>query len=160
MIFTLRTNDIAQGLMIVHSSGFAPQEHSTATMLLIAVGRSVFGIPNALWVWAIVGIFVVVLLTRTVFGRRVYAIGNRESAVYLSGVDTRRVVIACFAISGSCSALSGLLLAGYSTHAYQSMGHPYLLPAIPAVVLGGHSILRRRRTLLGPIARVILITLL
>jgi ribose transport system permease protein len=160
MIFTLGTNAIAQGLMIVRTSGFAPQEHSTATMHLIAVGRSVFGIPNALWVWAIVGIFVVVLLTRTVFGRRVYAIGNRESAVYLSGVDTRRVVIACFAISGSCSALSGVLLAGYSTHAYQAMGDPYLLPAIAAVVLGGNSILGGRGTFLGTIAGVILITLL
>jgi len=160
MIFTLGTNAIAQGLMIVHTSGFAPQEHSTATMHLIAVGRSVFGIPNALWVWAIVGTFVVVLLTRTVFGRRVYAIGNREPAVYLSGVDTRRVVIACFAISGSCSALSGVLLAGYSTHAYQAMGDPYLLPAIAAVVLGGNSILGGRGTFLGTIAGVILITLL
>ena len=160
MIFTLGTNAIAQGLMIVHTSGFAPQERSTAMMHLIAVGRSVLGIPNALWVWVIVGLFVVVLLTRTVFGRRVYAIGNRESAVYLSGVDTRRVVIACFAISGSCSALSGVLLAGYSTHAYQAMGDAYLLPAIAAVVLGGNSILGGRGTFLGTIAGVILITLL
>lgn len=160
MIFTLSTNAIAQGLMVVHTSGFAPQERSTATMHLIAVGRSVFGVPNALWVWAIVGLVVVVLLSRTVFGRRVYAIGNRESAVYLSGVDTRRVVIGCFAISGGCSALSGVLLAGYSTHAYQAMGDPYLLPAIAAVVLGGTSILGGRGTFLGTIAGVILITLL
>jgi len=160
MIFTLGTNAIAQGLMVVHTSGFAPQERSTATMHLIAVGRSVFGVPNALWVWAIVGLVVIVLLSRTIFGRRVYAIGNREPAVYLSGVDTRRVVIGCFAISGSCSALSGVLLAGYSTHAYQAMGDPYLLPAIAAVVLGGNSILGGRGTFLGTIAGVILITLL
>ena len=160
MIFTLGTNAIAQGLMVVHTSGFAPQERSTATMHLIAVGRSVFGVPNALWVWAIVGLAVVVLLHRTIFGRRVYAIGNREPAVYLSGVDTRRVVIGCFAISGACSALSGVLLAGYSTHAYQAMGDPYLLPAIAAVVLGGTSILGGRGTFLGTIAGVILITLL
>ena len=160
MIFTLGTNAIAQGLMIVHTSGFAPQEHSTPTMHLIAVGRSIFGVPNALWVWAIVGMLVVVLLTKTVFGRRVYAIGNRESAVYLSGVDTRHVIIACFAISGSCSALSGVLLAGYSTHAYQAMGDPYLLPAIAAVVLGGNSILGGRGTFPGTVAGVILITLL
>jgi len=160
MIFTLGTNAIAQGLMVVHTSGFAPQERSTAAMHLIAVGRSVFGVPNALWVWAAVGVIVVVLLSRTIFGRRVYAIGNRESAVYLSGVDTRRVVIGCFAMSGSCSALSGVLLAGYSTHAYQAMGDPYLLPAIAAVVLGGTSILGGRGTFLGTIAGVILITLL
>lgn len=160
MIFTLGTNAIAQGLMVVHTSGFAPQERSTPTMHLIAVGRSVFGIPNALWVWAIISLVVVVLLNRTIFGRRIYAIGNRESAVYLSGVDTRRVIIACFAISGSCSALCGVLLAGYSTHAYQAMGDPYLLPAIAAVVLGGTSILGGRGTFLGTIVGVILITLL
>jgi ribose transport system permease protein len=160
MIFTLGTNAIVQGLMVVHTSGFAPQERSTAMMHLIAVGRSAFGVPNAVWVWAIVGAFVVVLLGRTILGRRIYAIGNRESAAYLSGVDTRRVIIACFAICGSCSALSGVLLAGYSTHAYQAMGDPYLLPAIAAVVLGGTNILGGRGTFLGTIAGVIFITLL
>lgn len=160
MIFTLGTNVLAQGLMIVHTSGYAPQDRATPTMHLIAVGRSLFGVPNALWVWGAVALIVIILLTRTVFGRRVYAIGNRESAVYLSGVDTRRIVLICFAISGSCSALSGVLLAGYSTHAYQAMGDPYLLPAIAAVVLGGTRILGGRGTFLGTIAGVILITLL
>jgi ribose transport system permease protein len=160
MIFTLGTNVLAQGLMIVHTSGYAPQDRATATMHMIAVGRSFFGVPNALWVWGTVAIIVIILLTRTVFGRRVYAIGNRESAVYLSGVDTRRIVLVCFAISGSCSALSGVLLAGYSTHAYQAMGDPYLLPAIAAVVLGGTRILGGRGTFLGTVAGVILITLL
>jgi ribose transport system permease protein len=160
MIFTLGTNVLAQGLMIVHTSGYAPQDRATTAMHLIAVGRTLFGIPNALWVWGVVALILIILLTRTVFGRRVYAIGNRESAVYLSGVDTRRVILICFAISGSCSALSGVLLAGYSTHAYQAMGDPYLLPAIAAVVLGGTRILGGRGTFLGTIAGVILITLL
>jgi ribose transport system permease protein len=160
MIFTLSTNVLAQGLMIVHTSGYAPQDRATATMHLISVGRSLFGIPNALWVWGAVALIVIVLLTSTVFGRRVYAIGNRESAAYLSGVDTRRVILICFAISGSCSALSGVLLAGYSTHAYQAMGDPYLLPAIAAVVLGGTRILGGRGSFLGTIAGVVLITLL
>jgi ribose transport system permease protein len=160
MIFTLGTNVLAQGLMIVHTSGYAPQDRATSAMHWIAVGRSLFGVPNALVVWGLVALVLIVLLTRTVFGRRVYAIGNRESAAYLSGVDTRRVVLFCFAISGACSAFSGVLLAGYSTHAYQAMGDPYLLPAIAAVVLGGTRILGGRGTFLGTIAGVILITLL
>src|SRR6185295_15323115 len=51
MIFTLATNAIAQGLMVVHTSGFAPQEHATPAMHFIAVERSILGIPNAVWVW-------------------------------------------------------------------------------------------------------------
>ena len=160
MIFTLGINVLAQGLMIVHTSGYAPQDQATSAMHILAVGRSIFGVPNALWIWAFVGFIVILLLTRTVLGRRIYAIGNRESAAYLSGVDTRRVTLICFAIAGSCSALSGVLLAGYSTHAYQAMGDPYLLPAIAAVVLGGTRILGGRGTFLGTVAGVILITLL
>jgi ribose transport system permease protein len=53
-----------------------------------------------------------------------------------------------------------VLLAGYSTKAYQAMGDPYLLPAIAAVVLGGTSILGGRGSYLGTVAGVVLITLL
>src|SRR5262249_26471074 len=153
-------NAIAQGLMVVHTSGFAPQEHATEAMHFIAVERSVLGIPNAVWVWAIVGGATVVLLRRTTFGRRGYAIGNSERAVFLSRANVNRVVIICCAISGACSAFAGVLLAGYSTKAYQAMGDPYLLPAIAAVVLGGTSILGGRGTYLGTVAGVILVTLL
>jgi ribose transport system permease protein len=160
MIFTLAMNAIAQGLMVVHTSGFAPQDHATPAMHAIAVERWVLGIPNAVWVWAALGAATVVLLRRTTFGRRVYAIGNSERAVFLSRGHVRRVVVACFAISGACSAFAGVLLAGYSTKAYQAMGNPYLLPAIAAVVLGGTSILGGRGSYLGTVAGVILVTLL
>ena len=160
MIFTLGMNAIAQGLMVIHTSGFAPQDHATPAMHFIAVQRSILGIPNSVWVWAIVGALVVVLLTRTAFGRRIYAIGNSERAVFLSRVNGARVIVACFALGGACSAFAGVLLAGYSTKAFQAMGDPYLLPAIAAVVLGGPSILGGRGTYLGTVAGVILVTLL
>ena len=100
------------------------------------------------------------LLTRTTFGRAVYGIGNRERAAYLSGVNTRRVVMIAFAISGGLAAFGGVLLAGYASKAAQSMGDAYLLPSIAAVVLGGTNILGGRGTYLGTVAGVILITLL
>ena len=160
MIFTLGMNAIAQGLMVVHTSGFAPQDHATAAMHFFAVERSIFGIPNAVWVWAALGALATVVLRRTTFGRRVYAIGNSERVVFLSRVNVKLVLVACFAISGACSAFAGVLLAGYSTKAYQAMGDPYLLPAIAAVVLGGTSILGGRGTYLGTVAGVIVVTLL
>ena len=107
-----------------------------------------------------VGACAVFLLTRTTFGRAVYGIGNRESAAYLSGVPTQRVVVAVFALSGALAAFGGVLLAGYAGKAAQSMGDAYLLPAIAAVVLGGTSILGGRGNYIGTIAGVILITLL
>jgi ribose transport system permease protein len=160
MIFTLGINAVAQGFMIVRTGGAAPQDMATESMHDLATGRLILGIPNPVWVWVIVGLATVFLLRRTIFGRAVYAIGNREVAAYLSGIRTQRVVLAAFAMSGALSAFAGALLAGYSTKAYQGMGDPYLLPSIAAVVLGGTSILGGRGTYIGTVAGIILITLL
>jgi ribose transport system permease protein len=160
MIFTLGINAVAQGLIVVHTGGFAPQDRATPAMHLIATGRSLLGIPNALLVWAVVGGATLFLLHRTSFGRAVYAVGNRERAAYLSGIATRRVTLLCFVIAGACSAAAGVLLTGYSTKAYQAMGDAYQLPAIAAVVLGGTHILGGRGTYPGTVVGVVLITLL
>ncbi|WP_374649714.1 ABC transporter permease [Dongia sp.] len=160
MIFTLGMNAVAQGLMVLRTGGFAPQDHSTETMHFLATGRSILGIPNALFVWVAVAAGAIFILGRTTYGRAVYAIGNRERAAYLSGLPTQRVMMLAFMASGGLSAFAGVLLAGYSTKAYQSMGDPYLLPAVAAVVLGGTNILGGRGSYIGTIAGVILITLL
>jgi ribose transport system permease protein len=168
MIFTLGVNAVAQGLMVLHTGGFAPQDHATPLMHWLAVKRTIsfeifgtqIGIPNVLFVWLLIGVILVFILRRTPFGRYIYAFGNRESATYLSGVSTRAVLIACFGLCSTLAALAGVLLAGYSTKAYQAMGDPYLLPAIAAVVLGGTNILGGRGKYLGTVGGVILITLL
>lgn len=160
MIFTLGTNAVAQGLMILRTGGFAPQDMAPPAMRAIATGHDILGVPNAVWIWLVVGLGTAFALRRTRFGRAIYAIGNREQAAYLSGVRTRLVVMGTFAVSGGLAAFAGVLLAGYSTKAYQGMGDAYLLPAIAAVVLGGTSILGGRGTYAGTVAGVILITLL
>jgi ribose transport system permease protein len=160
MIFTLGINAVAQGLIVVQTGGFAPQDRATATMHLLATGRSILGLPNALMVWIVIGAATLFMLHRTSLGRSIYAVGNRERAAYLSGVDTRRVTLLCFVLAGACSAAAGVLLTGYSTKAYQAMGDAYQLPAIAAVVLGGTNILGGRGHYLGTVVGVILITLL
>jgi ribose transport system permease protein len=160
MIVTLAVNAVAQGLMVVYTGGYSPQDSASPAMRWLATGALIPGVPNAVLVWALVGAATVFALSRMSFGRKVYAIGNRERAAYLSGVDTRKVVMAAFAISGSLSAFGGVLLAGYASKAAQSMGDPYLLPSIAAVVLGGTSILGGKGSYLGTVAGVILITLL
>ena len=160
MVVTLAINAVAQGLMVVHTGGFSPQDASSPAMRALATGETLLGIPNAILVWGAIGVAATFLLTRTTFGRTVYAIGNRERAAYLSGARTRLVVMSAFGLSGGLSAFGGVLLAGYASKAAQAMGDPYLLPAIAAVVLGGTSILGGRGNYLGTVAGVILITLL
>lgn len=160
MIFTLGMNAVAQGLMVFHTGGFSPQDSVTPLMRSMVVGEIIPGVANPILIWAILGVATVFMLTRTTLGRQIYAIGNRERAVFLSGVDTRRVLVICFVISGACAAFAGIILAGWSNRSFQAMGDPYLLPTIAAVVLGGTHVLGGRGTYLGTVAGVLLITLL
>jgi ribose transport system permease protein len=128
-------------------------------MLFLAKGR-LFGIPVAVFVWAAVSVIIATILTRTGFGRSIYATGSREAAAYLSGIRTRLVIVGAFVTSSLCAATAGVLLAGYSAKAYQGMGNAFLLPAIAAVVLGGTNILGGRGRYVGTLVGVILIVLL
>lgn len=160
MIVTLATNAVAQGLMVVYTGGYSPKDNASPAMRYLATGELVSGVPNSVISWTVVGVLAVFILNKTTFGRSIYGIGNRERAAYLSGINTRRIVMLTFGISGGLAALGGVLLAGYASKAAQSMGDAYLLPAIAAVVLGGTSILGGRGTYAGTIAGVLLITLL
>ena len=159
MIFTLGVDSVLRGLMVAHTGGFAPQTEATPIMRFLAADR-ILGIPVAILVWALVGIVVALILSRTPFGRQIYATGNREAAAYLSGIRTRGVIIGAFVMSGVCAAIAGMLLAGYSTQAYQGMGNAYLLPSIAAVVIGGTRILGGQGRFAGTVVGVILIVLL
>lgn len=160
MILTLGTNAVLLGLAVLYTGGFAPQTKASPLMLVLGKESSFAGVPNVLWVWLIGSLLFVLLLRATPFGRKVYAIGNRERAAYLSGVRTARVVMMCFVISGFTSALGGILLAGRLNQSYQGMGDEYLLPAVAAVVLGGTNILGGRGTYVGTVAGVLVISLL
>ncbi len=159
MIFTLGVDSVMRGLMVAHTGGFAPRTEATPLMRWLAAG-SIAGIPSAIFVWAAVSVAVALILARTGFGRSIYATGTREGAAYLSGIRTRLVITGAFVASGLCSAAAGVLLAGYSTRAYQGMGNAYLLPAIAAVVLGGTRILGGSGRYVGTVVGVILIVLL
>lgn len=159
MIFTLGVDSVMRGLMVALTGGFSPRTESTPAMHFLASGE-LLGIPVAIFVWGAVAAAIGTILTRTAFGKSIYATGNREAASYLSGIRTRWVIVGSFAVSGVCAAAAGILLAGYSNKAFQGMGVPYLLPAIAAVVLGGTHILGGRGRLVGTLIGVILIVVL
>jgi len=160
MIFTLGVNTVLLGLMVMLTGGHAPQSAATDLMLFIGRDRTFDVIPHSVVLWILVSAALVFMLTRTSFGRYMYAIGNRESATYLSGVNTPWVIVGAFVICSLCASIAGLALAGYSARAFQAMGDPYLLPSIAAVVLGGTHILGGRGRYAGTVVGVILIVLL
>ncbi|WP_299740330.1 ABC transporter permease [uncultured Roseobacter sp.] len=159
MVWTLAVNSMLLGVAVLNTGGFNPKGEASDTMIWLATGQ-LAGIPAAFLIWMLVAGMMALVLTRSGFGRYLSAIGYNEKATFLSGVSTPSVIFAAFAIAGVCSALGGVLLAGYANQAYQSMGDPFLLPTIAAVVIGGTSILGGRGSLVGTIGGVLFITLL
>ncbi|MEM6941484.1 MAG: ABC transporter permease [Pseudomonadota bacterium] len=159
MVWTLAVNSMLLGLAVLNTGGFNPRGEASPLMIGMASG-SALGVPLSFVLWMSVSLALGYFLVRTPFGRYLRSIGYNEKATFLSGVATPSVVFAAFAIAGMCSALGGVMLAGYANQAYQSMGDPFLLPTIAAVVIGGTSILGGRGGLFGTIGGALFITLL
>lgn len=159
MVWTLAVNSMLLGVAVLNTGGFSPRGVASPLMIEAATG-TVAGIPFAFLLWMAVAVILGLFFAHTGFGRYLSSIGYNEKATFLSGVSTPSVIFAAFMIAGACSALGGVLLAGYANQAYQSMGDPFLLPTIAAVVIGGTSILGGRGSLVGTIGGVLFITIL
>lgn len=124
--------------------------------LIVSGGSPVFGLSDAfkgiasgaigntiLPVLAVYFLFVLLLsgfiLTKTVFGRRIYAIGGNESAAAVSGINVKRMRVVIYAISGTLAGFAGFLLASRTYQGSPTAGQSYELDAIAAVIIGGIS---------------------
>ncbi|MDR2456844.1 MAG: ABC transporter permease [Deltaproteobacteria bacterium] len=159
LVWTLSMNSILLGLSTFLTSGHKPRGVCPKILTDIAHGH-VLGIPSVFILWSLLGVIAALTLRRTVFGKYLYAIGNSEKAVYMSGVPTAKVVIFTFVLAGFLTTLGGQLLAGYVNQAYQSMGDTYVMPILASIVIGGTSILGGRGTYLGTVLGVLFVTLL
>jgi erythritol transport system permease protein len=92
-----------------------------------------------------------ILLTRTAFGRRLYAVGGNERAAGLAGVPVDTIKTMVYVISGFCAALVGVVLASELTAATPQTGETFELNAIAAVVIGGAALSGGRGNVRGTI---------
>jgi len=104
-----------------------------------------------------VGAFV---LSRTKFGRHVYAVGGNEEAARLSGVPISRVKLGVYAISGACAGLAAVLMVGQLRSGGPDAGMLYELNAIAAAVIGGASLFGGLGTAWGALIGALLIGVL
>lgn len=107
------------------------------------------GIPIGVIVLAVLAIICGIVLSRTAFGRWLYASGGNERAADLSGVPVKRVKVIVYVLSGVCAAIAGLVLSSQLTSAGPTAGTTYELTAIAAVVIGGAALTGGRGTVRG-----------
>lgn len=141
-IGTLAVSIIYRGIAIVITGGaiVAPLPEQIFTFQMWT-WPSLLGLTAGSVMMLAVTILLGVVLWRTTFGRRVYAVGGNKEAARLSGIRTGAVHVAVFAISGLCSAMAGMILASRAGSAQPGMAIGVELTAIAAVVIGGTSIL-------------------
>ncbi|MGW0591444.1 ABC transporter permease [Streptosporangium sp. NPDC002607] len=164
-IATLGMLYVARGLALLISGGLtytnldgSPQLGNTGFGLL--GNARPLGIPAPIWIMIVLSVAVMLVLTRTPFGRWLYAAGGNERAAELSGVPINRVKTVVYVISGGCAALAGLLIASELTVAAPQVGETFELNAIAAVVLGGATLNGGRGTVRGTLVGAVVIGLL
>ncbi len=137
-IVTLGMMTIARGAALVLSQGRPVSQLSDAFNAL--GGADVAGIPVPVLILGAVFLISQVILSRTTFGRYIYAVGGNEDAARASGIHVNRVKLAAYAICGGLAGLAGIIQAARINTGQPNAGIAYELDAIAAVVIGGTSL--------------------
>lgn len=155
-IVTLAMLISAQGLA-ERISGKRSQIVTDPVIAGIASTR-LLGIPLLVYIFALVVALGWVLLNRTTFGRRTFAIGGNPEAARLAGIDVRRHTATLYAVSGLCCGIAAIMIASLTTTGSSTHGTLYELDAIAAVIIGGTLLSGGRGTLIGSILGVLVFT--
>lgn len=136
-IMTLGAQITLRGVCYLITAG-KPIGNLPDNMLFLGLG-SIFGIPTPIYFMAIAFAIVAVILSRTSFGRSVYAVGGNYQAAHHSGINARRVLMYSFMISGICASFAGVVLAARNASAQPTGGLTFETEAIAACAMGGVS---------------------
>jgi ribose/xylose/arabinose/galactoside ABC-type transport system permease subunit len=146
-IATLGMMSIARGIALIYTDG-RPVSGFDAPFRALSTARP-FMIPAPVILMLIVYVVAHLLLTRTTFGRYVYAIGGNEEATRLSGVRVGIHKTFIYVIAGLTSGIAAIILTARLNSAQPIAGFMYELDAIAATVIGGTSLLGGSGTLAG-----------
>jgi ribose transport system permease protein len=123
-------------------------------------GADLAGIPNAVVLTVILYVVVHLVLTRTAFGRYVYAVGGNPEAARLAGVRVPAVIVLVFALNGLLAGLGGVVMASQLKSGSPTYGQVYELYVIAAVVVGGTSLAGGEGNVLGTLLGALLIAVI
>ena len=118
------------------------------------------GIPVLIWMFALVFAVGWVVLKRTTFGRRTYAVGGNAEASRLAGINVKRHIALVYGVAGLCCGIAALMVVARTTAGASTNGMFYELDAIAAVVIGGTLLTGGRGSLVGTLIGVLIFTVL
>ncbi len=154
LITTLAMLYIVRGLSFIVSNGSAVGI-SQESFFNLGNG-AMFGLPNPVWITAILFVLFGVLLNRTTYGRNTLAIGGNKDAARLAGIPVDRIKIIIFTVQGLVSGAAGIILASRMTSGQPNSSVGFALDVISACVLGGVSLTGGIGTMSGVVVGVLI----
>jgi len=137
-IATLGMMTVARGLALLYSNG-RPIGDLKESFIFIG-GGSFMHISIPIWIYLFVGIISHIMLSKSRFGRYVFAIGGNEQAARICGINVEKVKVMVYAYAGLLSAIAGIMLVSRTAAGNPSYGVSYELDAIASTVIGGTSL--------------------
>ena len=158
LIVTLGMLSAIHGLTLTYSGGqnmdIADKE---GTWFSVFGQGSALGIPVPILIFVALAALLGVVLAKTPFGRKVYAVGGNGTAATFSGIRRARTVFACYIISAFCVATAGLIQASRSLGSQNTVGQGLELEVLAAVILGGASLLGGSGTIFKTVIGVLIL---
>ena len=158
-VMTLGMAGVVKGLIIILNHGNVSGKVAPIMTKIIA-RPVVFGIPGAIVIWVVFGVFMWLLLERTTFGKNLFAMGVNRVTARLSGVNVTWMNLATYALAGALAGFGGFLLVGNTGVVFISLGDPYLFPSIAAVAVGGTLLSGGKGSYWGTMSGAIVLTLI
>lgn len=164
-IATLITMTVYRGLTLIYTDG-RPISNITSdeyvgSGLITFIGRgAILGIPVPVIILFVSFILIYILLNKSTLGRKIYAVGSNERAAQLSGINTDRIKLFVYSISGVMSTIAALILVSRLNSAQPTLGTGYELDAIAATAIGGTSMEGGKGKITGTLLGILIIAVL
>lgn len=158
LIVTLGMLSAIHGLTLTYSGGqnmdIADKE---GTWFSVFGQGTALGIPVPILIFLLLAAFLGVVLAKTPFGRKIYAVGGNGTAATFSGIRRARVVFFCYIMSAGCVATAGLIQASRSLGSQNTVGQGLELDVLAAVILGGASLMGGSGTIFKTVIGVLIL---
>ena len=159
-IATLATLGIGQGVILLWTQGVPILGYMNDTYYYIGGLKKIAGpISIPMIVVVVISIVMAIILKRTKFGLKLYAVGSSPVSARNAGVNVDAIKISAYAISGLLAAIAGIHIAGRTTTIPPLIGKGYEISAIAAAVIGGASLLGGKGRVIGALIGALTLTL-
>lgn len=154
MLVTLATQCIAAGLVLVISNG--KSWYDLPTQFTALSTNKILGIPLLVWIVLLLYIIFFFVLGKTVYGRKVLAVGGNPESAKVSGIKTEKIVMSTYILCGGIAGIAAILQTSRLGAFYASMGDGMEMNVIAAAVIGGTAMNGGRGNMIGTFAGVLL----